>query len=149
MDVEVYEFAIASFDPPQAQVTIDCSSGTYIRSLARDLGGILQTGAHLTALRRISIGPFLVGDALGLDPMPDREALERAILSPADLLSHLPSWDLTQEEAHRMRQGQFLPVSDDTELPPGPIRALCGGDLVAVASTDQGCLKPKKVMADG
>lgn len=149
VDVDVYEFAIASFNPPQAQVTIRCSSGTYVRSLARDLGRILETGAHLVALRRTFIGPFLVGDALGLDPMPDRGALEKAVLPPVDLLGHLPSWELTQEEAQRMRQGQFLPVPDDRNVPAGPIRALYEGNLVAVAWTDQGWLKPKKVLAHG
>lgn len=85
-------------------VIVDCSSGTYIRSLARDLGASLRVGGHLTALRRTRVGPFEVGDAVGLD------ALEGArTLTPADAAGRiLPVLDVTAEEARDLRHGKRL-----------------------------------------
>lgn len=85
-------------------VVVDCSSGTYIRSLARDLGAALGVGGHLTALRRTRVGPFDVRDAVTID------ALEGApVLTPAAaagrVLSVLP---VTADEARDLRHGKRL-----------------------------------------
>ncbi|MEZ7754803.1 tRNA pseudouridine(55) synthase TruB [Microbacterium paraoxydans] len=85
-------------------VVVDCSSGTYIRSLARDLGAALGVGGHLTALRRTRVGPFDVRDAVTID------ALEGApVLAPGEaagrVLSVLP---VTADEARDLRYGKRL-----------------------------------------
>jgi tRNA pseudouridine55 synthase len=85
-------------------VIVDCSSGTYIRSLARDLGAALGVGGHHTALRRTRVGPFEVTDAVGLD------ALEGApTLTPGEAAGRiLPVLEMSAEEARDLRHGKRL-----------------------------------------
>lgn len=85
-------------------VIVDCSSGTYIRSLARDLGAALGVGGHLSALRRTRVGPFDVTDAVGLD------ALEGATtLTPAEAAGRiLPALDMSSDDARDLRHGKRL-----------------------------------------
>lgn len=85
-------------------VIVDCSSGTYIRSLARDLGAALGVGGHLSALRRTRVGPFEVADAVGLD------ALEGAhTLTPAEAAGRiLQALDVTGDDARDLRHGKRL-----------------------------------------
>jgi tRNA pseudouridine55 synthase len=65
--VTIHRMEILNFDPPDLNIRVTCSKGTYIRSLARDLGESLGSGAHLTSLRRTRIGPYRVIDAISLD----------------------------------------------------------------------------------
>ncbi|GAA3925970.1 tRNA pseudouridine(55) synthase TruB [Microbacterium soli] len=85
-------------------VVVDCSSGTYIRALGRDLGDALGVGGHLTALRRTRVGGFEVSDAVTLD------ALETAVpLPPADAATRvMPALHVSAEEARALRHGQRL-----------------------------------------
>ncbi|MDQ4212387.1 tRNA pseudouridine(55) synthase TruB [Microbacterium capsulatum] len=85
-------------------VIVDCSSGTYIRALARDLGAALGVGAHLTALRRTRVGPFDVADAVDLDGLADA-----APMSSAEAAGRiLPVLAVTAEEAVDLRHGKRL-----------------------------------------
>ncbi|MET0297181.1 MAG: tRNA pseudouridine(55) synthase TruB [Microbacterium sp.] len=86
-------------------VVVDCSSGTYIRALARDLGAALGVGGHLTALRRTRIGPFAVDDAVAGDAMTDAALLDPARVA-ADVLGAI---DVTADEARDLRHGKRLP----------------------------------------
>jgi len=85
-------------------VIVDCSSGTYIRSLARDLGAALGVGGHLTALRRTRVGPFAVSDAVDID------ALEGApTLTPGEAARRiLPVLEMSSEQARDLRHGKRL-----------------------------------------
>ena len=76
--VTIGEFEIVTFDPPDVSFRVVCSTGTYIRSLAHDMGLSLGCGAHLTALRRTRIGEFSVEDALGVGDFVERVGRERA-----------------------------------------------------------------------
>lgn len=74
----------------ELDVRVACSSGTYVRALARDLGAGLGVGGHLTALRRTRVGPFLVADAVELpDPRVDPEAAAPPLLDPAEVAARL------------------------------------------------------------
>lgn len=74
----------------ELDVRVACSSGTYVRALARDLGAGLEVGGHLTALRRTRVGPFSVTDAVELpDPRVDPEAAAPALLDPAEVAGRL------------------------------------------------------------
>ena len=85
-------------------VVVDCSSGTYIRALARDLGASLGIGGHLTALRRTRVGPFAVDDAVVVDDI----AADR-MREPADAATAvLPRFDVTADEARDLRHGKRL-----------------------------------------
>lgn len=85
-------------------VIVDCSSGTYIRSLARDLGAGLGVGGHLTALRRTRVGPFEVAGAVGID------ALEGApTLTPGEAAARiLPVLEMSSDDARDLRHGKRL-----------------------------------------
>ena len=97
-------------------VVVDCSSGTYIRAIARDLGESLHVGGHLTALRRTRIGPFAVDAASGLD-----DELAPAMLKPAAVASELfPVAHLTAAEAADLSNGKRIPIT----IEGGPIAAV-------------------------
>ena len=86
-------------------VTVRCSSGTYIRALARDLGEALETGGHLTALRRTAVGPFVVADALTLEALAERFAMTELSEAAAGLF---PVRELTEHEAHELAFGRVV-----------------------------------------
>ncbi|GAA1986321.1 tRNA pseudouridine(55) synthase TruB [Microbacterium pumilum] len=85
-------------------VVVDCSSGTYIRALARDLGAGLGVGGHLTALRRTRIGPFDVSDAASVDELADTSLTAPAVVAEAVL----GRFDVTDDEARDLRHGKRL-----------------------------------------
>lgn len=70
-NVEIYEAELLHFEPPYAEVRVVCSKGTYVRSLARDLGLDLSSGGHLTALRRTKSGGFLATEGLSIEEAAD------------------------------------------------------------------------------
>ena len=112
-------------------VIVDCSSGTYIRSLARDLGAALGVGGHLTALRRTRIGPFDLADAVGADDIADRP-----LRSPAEVAAAvLGRVDVTTEEARDLRHGKRL-TGAASRLPTDPAAAIDpAGALVGVVGS--------------
>jgi tRNA pseudouridine55 synthase len=147
--VQVHELEMTRLASPELDLRVRCSSGTYIRALARDLGRALGVGAHLTALRRTGIGPFSILSAPPLDAYSSPEEVRRHLISPAMALAHLPTLEIGQDEATRIRQGQFLPVQGRDLPEQTPVRVLLGGDLVAVASREGELVRPRKVLADG
>jgi len=97
-------------------VTVDCTSGTYIRALARDLGDGLGTGGHLTALRRTRVGPYLVADAHTLEAL--ETGFAAAVLPIADAAAAaFPRWDVDAEQARLLVNGVRIdaPGLDVTE----------------------------------
>jgi tRNA pseudouridine55 synthase len=117
-------------------VVIDCSSGTYVRALARDLGAALGVGGHLTALRRTRIGPFEVGDAAQLEGID----IEQVRLRPAAAASSLfPVVSLTDIQAIELAQGK-RPVVDAADVPTAA--AVAGdGRLVGLVTIAGGIAK--------
>lgn len=100
--VSRFEVLDSRMNPRELDVTVECSSGTYIRSLARDLGDALGVGGHLTALRRTAVGPFLLDDAHPIDSMQLSLTLDEA------LVRCYPRLDVTEEEAAKLAMGQWL-----------------------------------------
>ena len=116
-------------------VRVECSSGTYIRALARDLGSALGVGGHLTALRRTRIGPFLTADASDLEHLD----VGSALLGPAVVATTLfPHVDLDAQQVVDLTHGKRLAFPDaPTELRSGPVAALGpDGRLVGLLSID-------------
>jgi tRNA pseudouridine55 synthase len=114
----------------EVDVVVDCSSGTYIRALARDLGAALGVGGHLTALRRTRIGPFAVEGAPGADALPESGA-ERLLLTPAEAASRiLPVAELDDERAANLASGRRT-VALESES--GIVAAVHGDRLVGIA----------------
>ena len=149
VEVMVHELEITRIALPECHLRVRCSSGTYIRALARDMGLNLGVGAHLTALRRTEIGPFSVSSAQPLDAYPSPEEIRRDLISPGAALAHLPTLAIDGDEASRIRQGQFLPVGGRDIPEQTPIRVLLDGELVAVAGRQGEEIRPRKVLADG
>lgn len=100
----------------QFTIKVRCSSGTYVRTLADDIGARLGVGAHLAALRRTAAGHFGLEDALTLDELErvtSAGELERATISPADALMHLPLVRLDEKRADRAMHGIEALVSEE------------------------------------
>ncbi|UZN04872.1 tRNA pseudouridine(55) synthase TruB [Cellulomonas sp. S1-8] len=128
-------------------VEVTCSSGTYVRALARDLGAALGVGGHLTALRRTRVGGFGIAQARTLDDLattPDDEAVTVQPLAAA-ARSVLPVRELTEADARALSYGQGVVPADE---PDGPVAALGpDGGLVAVVERRGPLLRPAVVFA--
>ena len=113
-------------------VRVACSSGTYIRALARDLGAGLDVGGHLTALRRTRVGPFAVADAVQLpDPREHPDAVAPGLLEPADVAAQLfPVVHLDADQTRDLAHGKRVELDEpDADLaaaltPDGRLAAL-------------------------
>jgi tRNA pseudouridine55 synthase len=136
--VTVSTFEVLVSRPGELDVRIECSSGTYIRALARDLGVALGVGAHLTALRRTRIGPFSVADAGTLG-----DTLMHSLRSPVSVATELfDSVQLTADETRELTQGKRPRLANlDARLADsaGPIAAIAeNGTLTGLVSTSAG-----------
>ncbi|MDO6672170.1 tRNA pseudouridine(55) synthase TruB [Cobetia amphilecti] len=107
--VTIYNMALLARHSDGVEIEVAVSKGTYIRSLAEDIGEALGCGAHLTALRRLKTGPF-TGDAMldfeRLEALADQQAREGVLLPVDILLDHLPRLDITAEMARMILRGQ-------------------------------------------
>jgi tRNA pseudouridine55 synthase len=123
--VTVHEFTVTAIRPAgdvlDVDATVRCSSGTYIRALARDLGGALGTGGHLTALRRTAVGGYTIAQARTLDELTGSFTVTPLAQAAA---AAFPQVALTGEQAGRLAHGAALPLRE-IALPAAP--ALAGG----------------------
>lgn len=148
--ITIFRLELVAFSGDQAVIDVDCSKGTYVRTLAADLGEALGCGAHLTALRRTRIAALDVADAITLEelealPGPDRDAR----LSPVDaLLATVPIVRLNTLETERFTHGQGI----RWQGAPGTRQRLYAEDGrflgLAVQSAD-GWLNPRRLIALG
>lgn len=104
--VTIHSFDILERDGDSLRVRVHCSSGTYIRALARDLGHALGVGAHLTALRRLTVGPFTIAEATPLAQLED--APELSLSLDEALQACYPPLAVTEEEAQALSEGKWL-----------------------------------------
>jgi tRNA pseudouridine55 synthase len=144
--VRIHALELCAYDQQEglAELDVRCSKGTYIRSLARDLGETLGCGAHCQTLRRTAIGRFEVVDAGSPDAVA--EDPPRWSRTPADALSHLPARHLTPAEEADVAHGRALALRDED----GPTRCLAAdGRLLGVAEPDRGQLRPRIVLEPG
>lgn len=112
---------------------IDCSSGTYIRALARDIGAALGVGGHLVRLRRSAVGPFGVHDAVEVDEMSEDALMALSTVAPLVM----PTMDVSGPSRDAIRHGRSIVCS---ELSPGPRAVLDAdsGELLAVIDCSSG-----------
>ena len=134
-------------------VRVVCSAGTYIRSLAEDLGQKLGVGAHLVQLRRTRAGRFRVDSALTLERLAEafsQNPVLDTLITPHDALSHLPAVDLDEDQLRTTLHGLDLPLKDnDQKLSGGdPVRLSQNNHLVAVGKFDssRGAIHPEVVL---
>ena len=146
-NVTIYELALERFAGDELEITVRCSKGTYIRTLAEDIGKALGCGAHLRGLCRTAIAKFHLESAYSLDQleamtMPEREAC----MLPLDcLLQDLPMLELDAVQAIRMAQGQCLCI--DTVLPDGKVRLYGAGQFIGVADLVGRQLAPNRLLS--
>lgn len=142
-------------EAPEVDVRIECSKGTYVRSLAEDLGAALGCGAYVSALRRTAAGPFRLEDSVTLATLEalkgnDKLAEMDALLQPADAaLGALPLVQLTESGGFYLRQGQ--PVMVPNAPRDGIVRvALETGEFLGVGEIlDDGRVAPRRLIVTG
>lgn len=112
--IRIHELTLRSVEGDRARVFVRCSTGTYVRSIAHDIGRMLGCGAHIDELVRVASGPFDIGDAFTLErlqTLKDDGRLAEAVLPPADLLPHFPAAWVDELTVVQIRQGRDFHVS--------------------------------------
>ncbi len=143
--VTVHRIDLRRFAYPELELEIDCGSGTYIRSIGRDLGQILGCGAVMTALQRTAVGDFRVENAVP----PDELSLD-LLASPLTCVADLPRQECPDDVLDRVAHGRPVRIDTDSDLTPGVTVCLTReSELLALADvplTGQ-ALKPRIVFA--
>ena len=145
--IVIHELELLDFTPgtgPRATVAVTCSGGTYVRSLAADLGRALGTLAHLVSLRRTAVGRFAEDDAHTLEDLAAPGRLAAAVLDPAAAMASSATRSLTPAEAAALATGRTLEPTGHRD----PVAAVGpDGRLVAVIQDSAGRARPKVVLA--
>jgi tRNA pseudouridine55 synthase len=140
--IEIFSLELICFEPPMASFRVVCSRGTYVRTLADDIGNRLGCGAALKELRRTASGPFAISAAVTLEQLEQaagEERVESLVVSPSSALVHLPQLQVAEAAIGHIRHGRSplwgdLEAIDQTILAEGElIRLTRDGELLAVA----------------
>jgi tRNA pseudouridine55 synthase len=134
-EVDVVRFDLIERKDDRLWLHVECGSGTYVRSLVRDLGELLGCGAHLTALRRLWVDPFRSPKMFSLDELIANESRDALLLPLERGLDGLPKLVIDADEELRLRQGKTL-IRSDHEESPLAYAADCAGRLVALVEID-------------
>lgn len=150
--VEIFRLELTEWSPPECTLEMTCSRGTYVRSLAHDLGQTLGCGAHLIGLARLASGDFRLEEAVTLEEFAQAAAEHRwpDLLRPLDgALTHFPALRLDADSARRLCQGQAIA---NGEWQGGGLIRVYGPDgaFLALAARDPatGLLQPRKVFRE-
>lgn len=138
----INELKILGFDEEKQQVEllISCSKGTYIRSIANDLGEKLGTYGHLIKLIRLKAGKFRVENSVKLEELNSAEKVSENLIYPLEYLDY-PQYELNSNEYEKISHGNSIPISKNN----GIILLTQNGELIAVADILNGVAKCKKV----
>jgi len=139
-DVEIATLEVTTFAPPDVEFRATVSAGTYLRSLARDIGAALGCGGHLVALRRTNVGPFRLEDAVA-----PAAAGPADVRPPGVLVRHLERRDVDAVECDAVVHGRWIAAAGDVTA--SPVAMFAGETLVAVADRAGDVLKPRVVLA--
>jgi tRNA pseudouridine55 synthase len=141
-------------DRDHAVLAAECGKGTYVRSLARDLGRMLGVFGHVSALRRRRVGPFGEGEMISLEPLESlchRAAVGEGhladVLLPIETaLDDIPALAVSPADAARLQRGQAVLLRGrDASIVRGMVQVASSGQLVAIAEVDRGEIIPKRV----
>lgn len=152
--INVYSLEILEWDSPELVIDVFCSSGTYVRSLAADLGALLGCGAHLAGLRRTKSGRFTLRDAVPLRRLQEsfqNGTWYRYLIPSAEALADWPAIELNADQVDLIVHGHRIPASEVGSPEPGAkpwARALSEqADLIALVLFDEETQEwqPKKV----
>lgn len=145
--VFIRELKLLHLRGDELEFEVLCSKGTYVRTLAEDMGGALGCGGHLIALRRTRIGEFMLGDAYTLQQLESMDETELgACLLPVDsLVRDFPSLSLDPLQAERLAKGQRLAMQDG--LPDGKRRLYAEGGFIGLGELVTGRLSPNRLLS--
>jgi tRNA pseudouridine55 synthase len=147
--ITIAQLDLIAWDPPRATIDLTCSKGTYVRSLAHDLGEALGTGGHLSALRRTASGPFAIVEAHALDDAISaiRAGVGGPLLRPLDLaIEHLPRLQLDVEGVEDLSHGRPLKAWRDESANGPEARAYApDGAFLAIVEWRDDAWWPRKV----
>ena len=149
IQVEIREFEILGLEGDRATFRARVASGTYLRSVAHDLGQLLGVGAHLASLRRTRVGEFELEDAHTLEQIEQADDVEKLCVHPRRILPEFPSVTATEVNLARIRNGMAVNLPEMSRAP--LVKVFAGqAELVCIASRVAGTLfHPKVVLAAG
>jgi tRNA pseudouridine55 synthase len=140
--VTIHALDRLAYEPPDLALRVACSSGTYIRSLAHDLGALLGCGGHVTALRRTAVGLFTLADAVPLDALT-ADNVAAHLSPPETAVAHLPRVEFAEKEITRLGHGQRLTAPDDAPI--GDTAAFgSDGRFLGIVAAEGGAWRPRK-----
>ncbi|GAB4135404.1 MAG: tRNA pseudouridine(55) synthase TruB [Planctomycetaceae bacterium] len=146
--VEIDVLEITHFDYPEFTLNITCGSGTYVRSIGRDLGEKLGCGAIMTELTRTAVGPFSLDNAIDLDDLTS-DSLAESLQPPALAVGHLPRYQCSTEQLEHISHGRKLTIVQNVSFHPAECVAIFtpDGKLAALAewNSAERILSPRQV----
>ena len=147
--VEIVELARVELAGSDLRIRVTCSKGTYIRTLAQDIGRVLGCGAHLVALRRTAVGHLRLADAVAFDALErdSPEAARRRLLSPELLVQSLPRFEATADEATRFGHGRMIALEGAGPADEVAVFAPGGRFLGVGRRVPEGHLAPLRLMS--
>lgn len=143
--VTITKLELLSFDKENqlAQIVVGCSKGTYIRSLAYDIGKELNCGAYLSALKRTKAGKFIIENSISLENLKEQSDVLKNLINPIDVLD-LPTRELTKEEYERVSHGMSISNnSSDKNL--HVVILIYSGKIYAVGEVEENKVIVRKV----
>lgn len=155
----VYRIEMLRFAPPNVEIEIECGKGTYVRSIAHDLGVVLGCGGHVSSLTRTRVGPFDIESAIDMERLEASLADDSwcRLLEPTDLgLAHLPAFTVQIEDEKDLRHGQAVEIEEACLSPESPLtdglqaRGYAeDGSLIGILSYDGqlSAWRPKKIFS--
>lgn len=149
--IQIYELSPRLCADDELELEVYCSKGTYIRTLAEDIGAELGCGAHLTALQRLAAEPFVLDDAIGLDELQELaatglDAIDAWLMPVASALRQFPQLDLNESDSRDIRYGKRIDV--DAAKAPGLHRLVAAdGSFIGLGELHVGgVLQAKRLM---
>jgi len=151
--VTVNSLEITNYSPEQTSFICHCGKGTYIRSLARDMGRRLGCLGYISQLRRLKVGNFMENHAISLEVLSEMmHKGDLSFLRPVEsALDDILAWDISSDQAIRLKRGQTILLSEGYAGKPESIPdhtvmlTRCNGKAIAMCSVTQGSVKPVRV----
>jgi tRNA pseudouridine55 synthase len=151
-EIQIYSLELLSWQHPYLELRVHCSKGTYVRTLAEDIGKALGVGAHLSYLQREQTGPFTLADSVSLEQLTACVAVGpntvSQLLVPMDkALQHLPRVELDELKTLRLRQGQVVLLESDDAGEESVVRIYHQQEFIGMADRAGGRLSAKRLLS--